>query len=164
MTRTAKTSISGGKIGQGDSSMIFWWRRWMLQYAHPKATTSPAASATAAPRRAALPSTHASKNTPCSKRSRCFLLDRTQGPQQIRHPIHPPMPRPPPPADAFTINGNPTPSAISSDFASDWPSSTKHHAANGTSQASASRFASNIVPKTHHRARRRPQKQDPRLF
>ena len=100
------------------------------------------------PRRGAPPTRHRSTKMPpspndalASTMTERTAAGRSTGSVTLR------MPRPPPPAEAFTISGYPTLAAVSAHAASSPSGSISAHGASGTPEASASRLDSILSPR-----------------
>ena len=128
---------SGPTAGDGASSTIFWWRRWIEHSRSPSAQTPPCASATICTSMWRAFSSSGSQNTvgspnadSASRRAPATASASSSGARTTR------MPRPPPPADAFTSSGK---SAAVTRAGSSSGST-------GTSAAAISFFASILEP------------------
>ena len=125
----------GSSAGDGDSSSTFWCRRWTEHSRSPSAIARARARRRAAGSRRAAAARRSARRTRCRRRTRPLPRARAASSASSSSSAERTtrIPRPPPPAAAFTSSGNPR-------LAGSPSSST------GTPASRATRFAASLSP------------------
>ena len=155
-TRTASSPrclrSAGLSPGAGASSSSFWWRRWAEQSRSPRATTVPCASPSSWTSMCRPSWTNRSRYSDPSPNaaSASWAAEASAAWSSARWSTRR-MPRPPPPAAAFTRSGQPTSSATAAMWARDAGRSKRAGSSvpgtTGTPASRAARRAASLSPR-----------------